>query len=285
MRFCLKPGAVSTDVATRIGYCQVTGIETVQEGAASVPGFPEARQLDPKALRAFVQQYTDGGLTVEAMGLGQISEEVVLGKPGGQADFDRACRDIEAIARVGIPIVGSGLPIDEQPTESENQELLKRVADFANRLCAVAEAAGVRVMSHSPWPPSRRGWIWASQRFAAFFVAAPNPANGYLYDNAIHHMLGEDPAEAIHQFKDRIVFVHIRDVRKARGEGASGTGYDEVFPGTGEIDFRPVLQALKDVGYTGVLCPEHFPAIPGDARDFAATTYAVGYYRGLLANR
>jgi sugar phosphate isomerase/epimerase len=280
----LRPGAVSSDAAARIGYCQVTGIETVQESAASIPGFAETRQLDPKALRDYVRQYVDGGITVEAMGLGQITPEVVLGQAEGRVDFERACRDVEALAEVGVRVVGSGLPIDELPTEAANREQLKRVADYYNRLCAVAEHVGSRVISHSPWPPSRRGWMWAGQRFAEFFAAAPSPANGYLYDNAIHYMLGEDAAAAIHQFANRIFFVHIRDVRKSSGEGASGTGYEEVFPGTGEVDFRPVLTALKDVGYTGVLCPEHYPVIPGDTRDFAATTYAVGYYRGLLAS-
>ena len=284
MRFCLRPGAVSTDAAARIGYCQVTGIESVQESAASIPGFAETRELDPKALGEHVRQYTDAGITVEVMGLGQITPEVVLGLPEGREDFERACRDIVTLAAAGVTIVGSGLPIDEQPTEAANREQLKRVADYYNRLCAVAEHAGSKVISHSPWPPSRRGWMWAGQRFAEFFAAAPSPANGYLYDNAIHHMLGEDAAAAIHQLPDRIFFVHIRDVRKSTGEGASGTGYEEVFPGTGEVDFRPVLRALKEVGYSGVLCPEHFPVIPGDARDFAATTYAVGYYRGLLAS-
>jgi len=283
MRFCLRPGAVSTEPAARIGYCQVTGIETVQESPGSVPGFSDARELDPNALHAYVRQFTDAGIGVESMGLGQVTPEVVLGKPPGQDDFARACHDLEALAEVGVRVVGCGLPIDRQATEEENAEQLKRVADFYTRLCSVAERVGARIITHSPWPPNRRSWLWAGDRFAEFFTAAPSPANGYLYDNAIHHMLGEDPAAAAKQFADRIFFVHIRDVRKSAGAGAAGTGYDEVFPGTGELNFVNVLRALKDVGYSGVLCPEHFPIIPGDVREAAATTYAVGYYRGILA--
>lgn len=282
MRFCLKPNAASTNPAARIGYCQVTGIQTVQESAASVPGFTEARRLDSKALRAYVRQFTDAGITVEAMGLGQVTPEVVFGLAEGQADVDNACHDIEALAEVGVHIVTLVPPVDRQPTEEGNAEQIKRIAEFYNRLCAVAESAGVRLANHSPWPPNRRGWLWGSERFAQFFEAAPSPANGYLYDNAIHHMIGDDPAEAIRRFADRIVFVHIRDVRKSAGEGAAGTGYDEVFPGTGELNFRSILSALKQIGYSGVLCPEHFPPIPGDANDAAATTYAVGYLRGVL---
>lgn len=283
MRFCLRPGAVSTDPAARIGYCQVTGIETVQESASSVPGFADERRFDPKALRAHVRQFADAGITVESMGLGQVTPEVVLGQPEGKADFERAIADLEALAEVNVRVVGCGLPIDRQPTEAQNDEQLKRVADFYNRLCAVAERVGARIITHSPWPPNRRKWLWGGERFAQLFAAAPSPANGYLYDNAIHHMLGEDPGEAVRRFADRIFFVHIRDVRKSPGDGAAGTGYDEVFPGTGELDFSKVLRALQDVGYSGVLCPEHFPIIPGDTREAAATTYAVGYYRGILS--
>lgn len=283
MRFCLRPGAVSPEPAARIAYCQVTGIETVQESASSVPGFAEDRRFDLEALRSYVRSFADAGIGVESVGLGQITPEVVLGKPEGKADFERARADLEALAEVDVRVVGCGLPIDRQPTEAENDEQLKRVADFYNRLCLVAEGVGARIVTHSPWPPSRRNWLWAGERFAQFFAAAPSPANGYLYDNAIHHMLAEDPGEAVRRFADRIFFVHIRDVRKSKGEGASGTGYDEVFPGTGELDFSNVLRALKDVGYGGVLCPEHFPIIPGDTREAAATTYAVGYYRGILS--
>ncbi len=273
---------MSTDPAARIGFCRATGIEAVQESPSAVPGFSQARQLDPKALRDYVRQFTVAGIAVEAMGLGQITPEVVLGKPEGRADFERACHDLEALAEVGVRTVTTALPIDNQPTEKENEEQLERVADYYNRLCAVAERVGVRIATHSPWPPSRRGWLWGVERFARLFEAAASPANGYLYDNAIHHIVGDDPTAAIHRFADRIVFVHIRDVRKSVGEGAAGTGYDEVFPGTGELNFHRVLGALKDVGYSGVLCPEHFPVIPGDVREAAATTYAVGYLRGIL---
>lgn len=284
MRFCLRPNAVSADPAARIGYCLATGIEAVQESPSAVPGFTEGRQFDPKALNAHVRQFTEAGIIVEAMGLGQITTDVVLGTPEGRADFDRACHDLAALAEADVKVVTLGIPISEQPTEAENQEQLKRVADYYSRLCAVAEEVGVKLATHSPWPPTQRKWLWGTRRFAELFAAAPSPANGYLYDNAIHHMVGDDPAAAVSQFAERIFFVHIRDVRKSAGAGASGTGYDEVFPGTGGCDFTSVLSALRRVGYDGVLCPEHFPIIPGDTRETTATAYAVGYLRGVIGS-
>ena len=52
MRFCLRPNAVSTDPAARIGYWLATGIESVQESSGAVPGYAEARQLDASTLVA-----------------------------------------------------------------------------------------------------------------------------------------------------------------------------------------------------------------------------------------
>ncbi|MCC6383377.1 MAG: hypothetical protein IT304_12795, partial [Dehalococcoidia bacterium] len=156
MRFCLKPNTVSTDPAARIGYCLATGIETVQESASAVPGFAEERQLEVRALKAQIQPYLEAGLTVEAMGLGQVTPEVVLGKPEGREDFARLCHDVVAMAEVGIRTIISVPPISEQPTEEANREQLKRVADYYQRVCAIAERAGVRLATHSPWPPPLR---------------------------------------------------------------------------------------------------------------------------------
>jgi sugar phosphate isomerase/epimerase len=283
MRFCLRPGAVSADPAARIAYCRATGIQTVQEGAGAVHGFNDTRQFDPPALRTYVARYHDAGIDVEAFWLGQITRDVVLGNPDGEADFARACYDLAALADAGVKVACVGIPIDKQPTPEADAEQLRRVAGYYNRLCSEAERVGVQIATHSPWPPNQRGWMWGTEHFAHLFALAPSPANGYLYDNAIHHMLGDDPAAAVRQFAGRIFFVHIRDVRTSASDGAAGSGYDEVFPGTGELQFQPILQALHDTGYNGVLCPEHFPPIPGDTAEATATAYAVGYLRGVLA--
>ncbi|MBI2939847.1 MAG: sugar phosphate isomerase/epimerase [Chloroflexi bacterium] len=284
MRFCLRPNAVSADPRARLGYCKAIGIEAVQERPGAVPGFDEKRQLDVRALRDHVRQFTDEGVMVEAIGLGQVSAEVILGQPEGALDLERMLRDLEAIAEVGVPIATTGVPVPRPPTPETEAEQFSRIADYYARLCAKAEEVGVRLATHSPWPPSRLGWMWGVHEFARLFAAVPSPANGYLYDNAIHHMLGEDPAAAARQLADRIAFCHIRDVRRSAGAGAAGTGYDEVFPGTGECAFGGVLAALEAVGYQGVLTPEHFPAIPGDFHEGAATAYAVGYFRALLGS-
>ncbi len=58
------------------------------------------------------------------------------------------------------------------------------------------------------------------------------------------HCQGETPIPAmIAQWADRLVNVHLEDMREGR--------HEHLMFGDGEIDFPPVLQALADVGYQG----------------------------------
>jgi sugar phosphate isomerase/epimerase len=58
------------------------------------------------------------------------------------------------------------------------------------------------------------------------------------------HCLGETPiAERIRRFAAQLVNVHLEDMRAGI--------HEHLMFGEGEIDFRPVLQALAEVGYAG----------------------------------
>ncbi|MOA01322.1 Hydroxypyruvate isomerase [compost metagenome] len=65
----------------------------------------------------------------------------------------------------------------------------------------------------------------------------------------LYHMarMGLDPAECVRQLAGRIGHVQFADV-PGRGE-----------PGSGELDFRPALRALADVGYDAWLGAEYRP--------------------------
>ncbi len=60
------------------------------------------------------------------------------------------------------------------------------------------------------------------------------------------HCLGETPiADVIHTWHERLVNVHIEDMRHGR--------HEHLMFGEGEIDFPPILEALREVGYDGPL--------------------------------
>jgi L-ribulose-5-phosphate 3-epimerase len=63
------------------------------------------------------------------------------------------------------------------------------------------------------------------------------------------HCLGETPVdEKIRHYSDRLANVHIEDMR-------SGV-HEHLMFGDGEIDFPPVIAALADIGYDGLLSVE-----------------------------
>jgi sugar phosphate isomerase/epimerase len=58
------------------------------------------------------------------------------------------------------------------------------------------------------------------------------------------HCLGEEPiADYLHRWSSRLVNVHIEDMQRGV--------HEHLMFGEGEIDFPPLLRALRDVHYTG----------------------------------
>jgi mannonate dehydratase len=55
----------------------------------------------------------------------------------------------------------------------------------------------------------------------------------------------------------------------------------ETFLDNGYMDMRQVMQALRQVGFDGVIIPDHVPHIGADPR--VANAYAIGYMQALLA--
>ena len=103
-------------------------------------------------------------------------------------------------------------------------------------------------------------------------------------------LAGLDLAEMARRWAQHIVLVDLRDVRGTWTEGA-----EEAQFGTGRIDLPAALRALREIGYTGGLRPEHFPPLgldrpsaerelfnlPAD-RDPANIAWTLGYCCGLL---
>jgi sugar phosphate isomerase/epimerase len=281
VRLCLGPAAVAGSPA-RIAYCSAVGIPTVLESSNAVPGFSDTQRMDPKRLRAFHRQFADAGIEIVAMNTAPIYPFTFAGGTATEAAIATNTSVFEAMAEIGIPTFTQTLRIPKLPGQAADEQF-KRLADYYGTLCGTAERAGLRIGTHSTWSPETNGWMWGAREFARLFEAVPSQACGFTYDNAILAMLGDDPAEAARRFGDRIVFCHIRDVRRAAdGHGVQETGYDEVFPGAGEMDFRATFGALRAAGFDGGLQPEHLPRLPDDPVGSSAVSYAFGYFKALL---
>ena len=75
---------------------------------------------------------------------------------------------------------------------------------------------------------------------------------GLLLDVAHYQVGGGDPVAAIRRYADRLLFLHIKDVRSAApGAPASPSSFQFVELGRGSVDLPGVFAALRDVGFGG----------------------------------
>ena len=89
------------------------------------------------------------------------------------------------------------------------------------------------------------------------------PSLYLVYDSANMILENEDPVEYLYKFKDRIGYVHIKDMafnvtaNPYSGEYKNdGTPMCAVPTGKGLIDLKNVFNALKDIGYCGGITVE-----------------------------
>jgi mannonate dehydratase len=48
------------------------------------------------------------------------------------------------------------------------------------------------------------------------------------------------------------------------------------------VDFIQAIKTYKEVGYDGMLMPDHVPRIEGDTNGYQAFAYAFGYIQALI---
>ncbi len=85
----------------------------------------------------------------------------------------------------------------------------------------------------------------------------------------------------IHLLAGKIFFVHARNVR------GTASHFAETWHDNGEIDMPAVVRALKAVGFTGTMRPDHAPSMAGETNatpgyEMLGRLYAAGYLRGLM---
>jgi inosose dehydratase len=71
-----------------------------------------------------------------------------------------------------------------------------------------------------------------------------------LLDVAHWQQGGGDPVAAIHEYRDRLLLLHIKDVRPRAG-AAGDAAYQFVELGRGTVDLRGVFRALRETAFSG----------------------------------
>jgi mannonate dehydratase len=149
----------------------------------------------------------------------------------------------------------------------------------------VAERAGVKLAMHPDDPPLSPirgvGRIMRSVgNFRRLVDMRKSPVNGVTLCQGNFTLMTKDLPAAIRGFGEKIFFVHFRDVRGVPAK------FEETWHDAGQTDMLACMRAYRDIGFNGVLRPDHVPTVEGDSNENAGYSsfgrlYAIGYIRGL----
>lgn len=76
--------------------------------------------------------------------------------------------------------------------------------------------------------------------------------------------------------RKKIFNIHFRNIRGRRGD------FQEVYPDEGDVNLLQAARTLQEVGYSGMLMPDHVPHHPDDANGLEGFAYCYGYIKAVL---
>ena len=243
---------------------------------------------------------------------------IALGLPDSGAEIDLFKRFIGDLGRAGVGVMtyawhtggayatgrtetrgcstrlfqlaeAQALP-DAYDRRYSHDELWDNYAAFIREILPVAEDSGVRLQLHPNDPPVDHQGVprLFSSRVAfrrAMEVAGHSPHSGILFCVGCFAEMfgpdgsGEDVAGAIYEFGSRghIFQVHFRNISSPMPD------FHETFPDNGYLDMYRIMTALAEVGYDGMVVPDHVPQLDdGSGTGGAGEAYILGYIRALI---
>lgn len=276
----------------------------------------DERVCDLAPLTRMKQRYNEAGFELAVIESRPPLNLAKRGLEGRDAEIDVTCTLIENMGKLGIPVwcyswmtdfswlrTNKALParggsvvtsfdindvpadITDGPPISED-ELWVNLEYFLKRVLPVAEKAGVKLSMHPDDPPLSPirgiGRIMRSiENFQRLVELVPSPMNTITLCQGNFTLMTDDLPAAIRDFGDKISFVHFRDVRGVPSK------FEETWHDEGKTDMLATMRAYRDIGFGGVLRPDHVPTVEGDSNSHAGYSafgrlYAIGYIRGLM---
>lgn len=248
--------------------------------------------------------------------------EILLAKdPARDRAIENICQMIRNAGQAGIPLVkynltfigvvrnsgrmpgrgGATLSAFDYATAKQEPALTEagrvteeiywdRIEYFLKRVVPVADEAKVRIALHpqDPSMPPGQGWrgvetvlgrVDGLKRFVATMPSAYHGLN--FCQGTVSEMLVK-PNEEIHDViryfgsRGKIFNVHFRNIR------GGYLKFAETFPDEGDVDMPRALQTYREVGFDGMVMPDHVPQILGDPNGQKAFAFCFGYIQALL---
>jgi mannonate dehydratase len=246
---------------------------------------------------------------------------IMLGKsPERDREIDAICQMIRNVAKAGIPAVKYNLtllgvvrtestpgrggarystfvhsklksdaPLLESGAVSEEQ-MWERITYFLKRVVPVAEECKVRLCCHPHDPGMPRGQAYRGIHrvlgsvagLKRFIDIAPSLYHGLNFcQGSVAEMLekpGQEIYDVIRYFgsRSKIFNVHFRNIKGGH------LNFQETFPDDGDVDMLKALRVYKEIGYDGMIMPDHVPRIEDDTGQAQAFAYAFGYIQARI---
>jgi len=166
------------------------------------------------------------------------------------------------------------------------EQLWTNLEQFLHEVIPVAEEAGVTLAMHPDDPPlpsflGKARIMNSVDAFERLVSLVPSQRNAICFCQGTFATMGVDIPATIRRLGSHIRYVHFRDA-----EG-SADQFVETFHDNGPTDMATAIRALKDVGFTGPIRPDHVPQLIGEENGDPGYTmlgrlFAFGYIRGLL---
>jgi mannonate dehydratase len=285
---CISPAAAGPDGLWTAETCAAAKARVEEAGLGVASMFwgvpidvlvPERRDKAIDACRRQIETAGRGGIPVLAYNLHVRIWKARTHTVPGRAGCAYSAWDLSKVEPQKKPDIG---PVDADA-------MWARIAYFLERVVPVAAEFKVRLACHPPDPPMPAEHRWkiaqvmdTVEGLKRFVSLCDSPYHGLTFCQGSVCEMMQDPRreifDAIRWFGTRrkIFQVHFRNLRGGRDR------FVETFPDDGDVDMAQAARVYREVGYDGVLMPDHIPGHPDDPEGLQNWAFAYGYIKGLI---
>lgn len=300
-------------------YAQQLDVKYAVTGPNSRKYAPYSHVWDYGVLREKWQEVHDAGMEWAVLeGIGFI-DGVKLGKDNKDEEIAHFCTLLENLGKLGVPCVcynwmpvwgwfrtstnvplAGGALVSEFDREAVKDlppmsgvtisadELWTNLEYFLKKVVPVAEKCNVKLALHPDDPPiDHMGGLdriltSADAMYQATQIVQ-SEYNGICLCQGNFAAMGEDIPACIHRFaaNGTLHFAHFRDVV------GDANHFREAWHHDGKTDMLACMKAYYEVGFDGVMRPDHVPTMYGDDNNnpgyaILGNLVATGYMYGLM---